>query len=63
MGLQISALARANHNPADTVINLANGSTNTQTIQPDGTIPSYTKLNGLTFSVDPNSVISAGLLH
>ncbi len=47
---------KANHNSADTVINLANGSTNTQTIQPDGT-PPYT-VSGLTFSVDPNSNIS-----
>lgn len=47
---------KANHNPADTIINLANGSTNTQIIQPDGT-PSYT-VSGLTFSVDPTSNIS-----
>ncbi|MRG44987.1 T9SS type A sorting domain-containing protein [Chitinophaga sp. SYP-B3965] len=47
---------KANHNAQDTVINLANGSTNTHTIQPDGT-PSYT-VSGLTFTVDPNSNIS-----
>lgn len=47
---------KANHNAADTVINLANGSTNTHTIQPDGT-PPYT-VSGLTFYVDPNSNIS-----